>query len=64
MVSNWQEIRVRGKFLCLEDKDNQENMVTLSKWQYLVEISKPTHLIVGVHQEDERSQRGFIRIKG
>lgn len=55
MLYNWHEIRLRGKFLRLEDTDNNYHSLVLSKWHYKFEIKQPTHLVIGIHQEDERA---------
>ena len=56
MTKNWYEIRQRGKFIRVEEELYPENSIVMSRWNYKLKISKPTHIIIGVHQEDERSQ--------
>ena len=53
-VKNWEEVRLKGKFLRVQDAGNKTNEIVLSKWYYTVEVKKQTHLIIGLHQEDER----------
>ncbi|CDW72805.1 calpain family cysteine protease containing protein [Stylonychia lemnae] len=55
-IKNWEEIRVRGKYLRVQDKNNQTNEIVLSRWYYTLEIKKRTHVFIGIHQEDERIQ--------
>ena len=37
-IKNWEEIRSRGKFLRVEDKNNDFNEIVLSRWHYQVRI--------------------------
>ncbi len=60
-VKNWQELRVKGKFVRVQDMDNPNIEVVFSKWYYAVEITERTQLIVTVHQEDERADGVLLR---
>jgi calpain-15 len=51
---NWDEIRVRGRFIRYNDVRDQNTDVVVSKWFYALEIPVKTHVIVGLHQEDQR----------
>ena len=53
-VSNWDELRVRGRFIRYNDLNNPDNENIVSKWFYALELPKKTHIVIGVHQEDER----------
>lgn len=53
-VSSWDELRLRGRFLRYKDVTDPENEVVVSKWIYALEVPTRTHLVVGLHQEDER----------
>jgi len=53
-VKNWQELRIKGKFIRVQDMDNPNIEVVFSKWYYNVEITEKTQLVIAVHQEDER----------
>jgi len=54
-VRNWQESRMRGKFLRVVDsKTNNDSVV--SKWYYELVVDKEQEIFVGLHQEDERIQ--------
>jgi len=35
-VKNWDELRLKGKFLRVQDKHNQSNQIVLSRWYYTV----------------------------
>lgn len=53
-VSSWDELRLRGRFIRYNDVNDPENEVVVSKWFYALEVPTKTHLVVGLHQEDER----------
>ncbi len=56
MLDNFNEIRLRGKFIRLDDEDKTTNdSFVLSRWLYKFDVKQPTHLIIGLHQEDQRS---------
>lgn len=64
-VSNWEELRVRGRFIRYNDVTDVDNEIVVSKWFYALEVPSKTHLVVGLHQEDERiegvlNRRGYI----
>jgi len=66
-VKNWEEVRIKGKFIRVQDIDDPNIEVVLSKWYYSIDLHEPTHLFVGVHQEDERiagvlSRRPYLDI--
>ncbi|CAG9310137.1 unnamed protein product [Blepharisma stoltei] len=50
-VDNYHECRIKGFF---ERKEVDGNEIVASKWYYCVQAREDTHVIVGVHQEDER----------
>lgn len=56
-VRNWDEIRIRGRFIRFADTENQTVEVVQSKWIYAIDVPKKTHVIIALHQED-------IRIEG
>lgn len=39
-VKNWEEIRLKGKFLRIQDKNNTYNEIVLSKWYYTVRLGR------------------------
>ncbi len=50
MLDNFHEIRLRGKFIRIEELDDQsDNSMVLSRWHYKIEIKQPTHLVIGLH---------------
>ena len=55
-VKNWEEVRIKGKFIWVQNIDDSNIEVVLSKWYYSVDINEPTRVIIGIHQEDERIQ--------
>ncbi len=66
-VKNWQELRIKGKFIRVQDMDNPNIEVVFSKWYYNVEITERTQLVIALHQEDERiegclSRRPYLDI--
>jgi len=64
-VKNWEEVRIKGKYIRVQDIDDPNVEVVLSKWYYSVVVEKTTHMIITLHQEDERingvlSRRPYI----
>jgi calpain-15 len=56
-VRNWQENRIRGKFIRITEKDNEEaSEQVLSKWFYEFSVDEATEMFIGIHQEDDRKQ--------
>ena len=53
-VRNWDEIRVRGRFIRFQDESNPQNEVVVSKWFYALDVPKRSHVFITLHQEDER----------
>jgi len=51
MLDNFHEIRLRGKFIRIEEAtdDGTANSLVLSRWHYKLEVTKPTHIIIGLH---------------
>ena len=52
---SWQELKVRGKFIKTIDDENDKLIHWCSRWYYQLKIDKTTKVIIGIHQEDERS---------
>jgi hypothetical protein len=48
-VSNWDELRVRGRFIRYTDLNDPDNEVVVSKWFYALEVPTKTHIIIGLH---------------
>lgn len=53
-VRNWDEVRVRGRFIRFADTDNKTSEVVQSKWIYAIDVPTKSHVLVTLHQEDER----------
>ena len=51
---NWDEVRIKGKFIKVQEIDDPKIELVMSKWFYAVEIQEKTKVIFGLHQEDER----------
>lgn len=60
-VKNWQELRIKGKFIRVQDNDDPNIEIVLSKWYYSIEIEERTQVIIGLHQEDERIEGTILR---
>lgn len=52
-VKNWEEVWIKGKFIWVQNIEDSNIEVVLSKWYYSLDINEPTRIIVGIHQEDE-----------
>lgn len=54
-VSNWEELRLKGKFIAAKDKNEDGESWVISKFYYSFEIDDDdTELHLGLHQEDNR----------
>ena len=53
-VRNWDEVRVRGRFIRFMDASNATNEVVVSKWFYVVDVPVKSHVFMSMNQEDER----------
>lgn len=53
-VRNWDEVRIKGKFIKIQEIDDPDIEITLSKWYYSMEIMDKTKVVISLHQEDER----------
>lgn len=53
-VRNWDEVRVRGRFIRFQDSENTTVEVVQSKWIYALDVPKKSHVILTLVQEDER----------
>jgi hypothetical protein len=54
-VRNWQEIRLKNKFLRVHEKEEKDNNWAFSMFYYRFEIEEDgTELHIGIHQEDDR----------
>lgn len=48
-ISNWDELRVRGRFIRYSDKNDDNKVEVISKWIYALEVPYKTHVVVGLH---------------
>lgn len=48
-VRNWEEVRIKGKFIKVTDINDNNIDVVLSKWYYSFVITKSTKVILGIH---------------
>jgi calpain-15 len=48
-VKNWEEVRIKGKFIRVQNVDDSDIEVVLSKWYYSLDVNEPTKVIIGVH---------------
>lgn len=53
-VKNWDEVRIKGKFIRVQDLEDPSLEVVASKWFYSIELPERVRLFIGIHQEDER----------
>ena len=61
-VENWNELRLRGKFLKVQQKDNPDLDYVLSKFYYTFDVEEDeTEITIGIHQEDKRSLGSHLR---
>ena len=48
-VTNMHEVRMRGKFIRVEDFQDAGKEMVVSKWYYSVEVGEKTRMFVGLH---------------
>lgn len=48
-VANWNELRLRGRFIRYNDMMDPENEVVVSKWIYALEVPTKSHIVIGLH---------------
>jgi calpain-15 len=53
-VKNWDEVRIKGKFVRVQDLQDASIELVMSKWYYSIDVTTPTRVFIGIHQEDER----------
>lgn len=49
MVQNWEEVRIKGKFVQVQDSLDEFSESVLSKWYYSVQVPKDMKMVVGIH---------------
>ena len=52
-AKNWDEVRIRGKFVSIKDQDNLTD-ITLSKWYYCIQLEKTTNIIISLFQDEDK----------
>ena len=61
-IENWNEVRVRGKFIKVLDKHDLSQDRVISKFYYSFDIDEDdTNVVIGIHQEDKRSLGAHLR---
>lgn len=55
MTKGWHELKLKGKFTKSVDEDTKTIEHFSSRWFYQLDVSKPSKVILGLHQEDQRS---------
>lgn len=53
-IKNWEEVRMKGKFIRVPDVEDPNVEVVMSKWYYSLDLTHKCSLYIGIHQEDER----------
>ena len=53
-IRNWEEVRMKGKFIRVPDVEDSNVEVIMSKWYYSLDLTHKCSLHIGIHQEDER----------
>jgi calpain-15 len=51
-VRNWEEVRIRGRFIRYQDGNNPTVEVVHSKWIYALYVPKKSHVIITLYQAD------------
>ena len=61
-VRNWNEIRLKGKFLRIQDAEQAQIEAVQSKWYYSFDVLEgQTRIFISLHQEDERVKGVYLR---
>lgn len=55
IIRPWEEIRLKGKFIRVREISEPDNSWVISKFYYTFQIKVPAKVIIGVHQEDNRT---------
>lgn len=48
-IANWDELRVRGRFIRYSNKADPTIEEVVSKWIYALEVPYKTHVVLGLH---------------
>ena len=61
-VYNWEELRLRGKFIKVHDKEDSTQDYVISKFYYSFDVDEDdTEITIGIHQEDKRWVGSHLR---
>ena len=61
-VRNWNELRLRGKFIRAVHKEDDKQDQVISKFYYTFDIEDDeTEIVIGIHQEDKRNLGSHLR---
>ena len=55
-ISNWNEVRIRGKFVLLKEEIN-----VISKWYYYIKLEKKTNIIISLFQDEDKFKEAETR---
>ncbi len=55
-ISNWNEVRIRGKFVLLKEEIN-----VISKWYYYIKLEKKTNIIISLFQDEDKFKEDETR---
>lgn len=60
-VRNWNELRLRGKYIKVKSKKNESQDQVISKFYYTFDVEDEMEVYIGIHQEDKRSLGSHLR---
>lgn len=55
-LTNWEDMRIRGRFERFTDSNDRDYQILISKWYYIIEIDYNTDQYIYLHQEPESKQ--------
>ena len=55
-VKEMEEIRIKGKFMRIQDVSDSSIETVVSRWYYTLDLDQETQIFVGLHQEDQRKK--------
>lgn len=53
-TSNWEEVRIRGKFIQAKENDKSQYEQCLSQWYYLCKLENSSRLIISLFQDEDK----------
>ena len=48
-IKNWEEVRIKGKFIRVQDIEDPYMEAVISKWYYSIDLHETTKLFIGLH---------------